>query len=206
MTVEAGRRLDDARLRVERFLEELDHLGIEDVALVSLPSDGAAERTPAREAAAAACVAAGLGPLLEETRETARTRVVRMYDRNVYQPTSAGLNWGRSLGTSEDRVAVAAAVEDAAIGTVAADVAMADEVEALLEPMGLLTAMHPDETPRSQFAGTGWTARVGALLFLVFVAVTVAVLGVRFGPIGWAVALAIVVATAAAILRDRSAP
>ena len=131
-----------------------------------MPHDGAAERTPAREAAAAACVAAGLGPLLDATREKARTRVIRMYDRNMYQPTWAGLNWGRSLGTVEDRVAVAAAVEDAAIGTVAADVATADEVETLLEPMRLLAAMHPDETPRSEFAGTRWTARVGAVLFL----------------------------------------
>ena len=147
---------------------------------------------------------AGLGPLLEATREKARTRVIRMYDRNMYQPTWAGLNWGRSLGTVEDRVAVAAAIEDAAIGTVAEGVAPADDVETLLEPMGLLVAMHPDETPRSEFAGTRWTARVGAILFLVFVAVTVAVLGVYFGPIGWAVALVIVVAAAIGILRDRS--
>jgi hypothetical protein len=193
-----------AKQRAARFLEDLDHLGIEDVGLVSLPPDGAAERTPAREAAVAACTAAGLGPLLESTREKARTRVIRMYDRNMYQPTWAGLNWGRSLGTVEDRVAVAAAIEDAAIGTVATDVVAAEQAEALLEPMRLLVAMHPDETPRSQFAGTRWTARVGAVLFLMFVAITAAILGAYFGPIGWAVALVIVVAAAIAILRDRS--
>jgi hypothetical protein len=204
VTAGADRRLADARLRVERFFGELDHIGIEDVALVSLPQDGAAERTPPREAAAAACIEAGLGPLLTETRDKARTRVSRMYDRNMYQPTWAGLNWGRSLGTIEDRVAVAAAVEDAAIGTVAADVAMPADVDALLEPLRLLASMHPDETPQSEFAGTRWTARIGALLFIVFVASTVAVLGAYFGPIGWAVALAIVIAAAAAILRDRS--
>jgi hypothetical protein len=174
------------------------------VALVSLPHDGAAERTPAREAAAAACVEAGLGPLLDATREKARTRVIRMYDRNMYQPTWAGLNWGRSLGTIEDRVAVAAAVEDAAIGTVAADVAMPADVDALLEPLRLLASMHPDETPRSDFAGTRWTARVGAILFLIFVAITVAVLGAYFGPLGWLAAIVIVALAAAAILRDRS--
>jgi energy-coupling factor transporter transmembrane protein EcfT len=64
--------------------------------------------------------------------------------------------------------------------------------------------MHPGETPRSQFAGTSWTARTGAVLFLVFVAATVAVLGSYFGPIGWLVALAIVVVAGVAILRDRS--
>lgn len=197
-------RLTNTRVRVERFLEELDHLGIEDVALVSLPHDGAGERTPEREAAAAACVAAGLGALLDETREKARNRIIRMYDRNLYQPTWAGLNWGRSLGTVEDRVAVAAAVEDAAIGTVAMDVAPPEDVEMLLEPLRLLTTMHPDERPRSEFAGTGWTARIGAVLFLAFVAITVAALGVTFGPIGWAVAIGIVIAAAAAILRDRS--
>lgn len=202
--METDRHLAEARLRVERFLDELDHLGIEDVGLVSLPLDGAAERAPAREAAAAASVTAGLGPLLDETREKARTRVIRMYDRNMYQPTWAGLNWGRSLGTVQDRVAVAAAVEDAAIGTVAADVALADDVETLVEPMRLLTAMHPDEAPRSQFAGTRWTARAGAVLFLSFVATTVAVLGLYFGAVGWVIAGGIVIAAGIAIRRDRS--
>ena len=206
MTVEPGDALTTAQRRAAEFLERLDHLGIEDVGLVSLPHEGAAERTPAREAAVTECAAAGLGPVLEATREKARARVIRMYDRNMYQPTWAGLNWGRSLGTVEDRVAVAAAVEDAAIGTVAMDVAMAADVEALLEPMRLLAAMHPDETPRSEFAGTRWTARVGAVLFLLFVAITVTVLGVYLGPIGWAVALVIVVAAAIGILRDRSTP
>ena len=90
-------------------------------------------------------------------------------------------------------------------GPVATDVADADVSDELLEPMRLLISMHPGETPRSQFAGTSWTARVGAVLFLVFVAATVAVLGSYFGPIGWAVAFVIVVAAGVAILRDRSA-
>jgi hypothetical protein len=204
VTTEAGQRLADARRRVERFFAELDHLGIEDVALVSLPHDGAGERTPPREAAAAACVAAGLGPLLDETREKARARVIRMYDRNMYQPTWAGLNWGRSLGTIEDRVAVAAAVEDAAIGTVATDVAPAADVDALLEPLRMLVAMHPSEGSRSQFAGTGWTARIGAILFLIFVIIEASVFTAYFGAIGAIVAVAIVVAATAAILRDRA--
>ena len=203
-TVETAQLAADARVRVDQFLAELDHVGIEDVGLVSLPAADVAARGPARSAAVSAAEQAGLGPYLAETREKARARVVRMYDRNAYQPTWAGLNWGRSLGTIEDRVTVAAAVEDAAIGTVAADVASADAVEELLEPMRLLIAMHPGETPRSQFAGTSWTARTGAVLFLVFVAATVAVLGSYFGPIGWLVALAIVVAAGVAILRDRS--
>ena len=204
-TVETARLAADARVRVDRFLAELDHVGIEDVGLVSLPAADVAARASARSIAVAAAGEAGLGPYLVETREKARAHVVRMYDRNAYQPTWAGLNWGRSLGTIEDRVAVAAAVEDAAIGTVATDVADADVSDELLEPMRLLISMHPGETPRSQFAGTSWTARVGAVLFLVFVAATVAVLGSYFGPIGWAVAFVIVVAAGVAILRDRSA-
>jgi hypothetical protein len=56
---------------------------------------------------------------------------------------------------------------------------------------------------RSEFAGTRWTARIGAVLFLVFVAATVAVLGLAFGPIGWAIAIVIVVIAALAIVRDR---
>jgi hypothetical protein len=128
-----------------------------------------------------------------------------MYDRNMYQPTWAGLNWGRSLGTVEDRVAVAGAVEDAAIGTVAMDVATAEDVETLIEPMRVLMSMRPEGPRRAQFAGTTWTSRIGAALFLLFVATTVAVLGTAFGPVGWAAAIVIVVATGAAIVRGRAA-
>lgn len=197
-------RLAAARQRVDAFLQDLDHVGIEDVGLVSLPAGDTAGRTPARQAAVSACDQAGLGPCLADAREQARTRVIRMYDRNSYQPTWAGLNWGRSLGTVEDRVAIAAAIEDAAIGTVALDVAPPDVVETLLEPMRLVVALHPTDGPRSQFAGTGWTARFGAVLYLIFVATTVVGLGVLLGPIGWALALVIVVAAGVAILRDRS--
>jgi len=200
----ADRRLAEARVRVEQFLAELDHVGVEDVGLVSLPAADVAARASARSVAVTAAEDAGLGPYLARTREDARSRVVRMYDRNAYQPTWAGLNWGRSLGTVEDRVAVAAAVEDAAIGTVAMDVAPADVVEELLEPIRLLISMHPSETPLSPFAGSGWTPRLGAILFVLFAATTVAGLGIYFGPLGWAVALAIVVATGVAILRGRS--
>lgn len=199
------RLLADARVRVEQFLAELDHVGVEDVGLVSMPAADVAARAPARADAVAAAQSAGLGLYLAESREQARARVVRMYDRNAYQPTWAGLNWGRSLGTVEDRVAVAAAVEDAAIGTVAMDVAPADTVEELLEPMRLIISMHPDETPRSLFAGTGWTPRLGAVLFVLFAATTVAVLGVYFGAVGWVAAIVFVVATGAAIVRGRAA-
>ena len=74
----------------------------------------------------------------------------------------------------------------------------------LLEPMRLLTSMHPGEEPRSQFAGTRWTARVGALLFLFFVAATAAGLGLYFGLPGWVAALAIVIAAGIAVLRGMS--
>jgi hypothetical protein len=128
-----------------------------------------------------------------------------MYDRNAYQPTWAGLNWGRSLGTVEDRVAVAAAVEDAAIGTVALGLIPADAAEELLEPLRRVVSMHPtDAPPRSQFAGTSWTARIGAVLFLAFVATTVSVLGLYFGTIGWLAVVAIVLAAGLLIMRDRT--
>ena len=205
MTAEpAERRLADAQVRVDAFMATLDHVGIEDVGLVSLPGADIAARAPARAQAVAAAEEAGLGPYLIKAREKARAHVVRMYDRNAYQPTWAGLNWGRSLGTIEDRVAIAAAIEDAVIGTVAMDVMSPEVTERLLEPMRLLTSMHPGEEPRSQFAGTSWTARTGAVLFLVFVATTVAVLGTAFGLLGWVVAFGIVLSTGLAVLRERS--
>ena len=165
------RRLNEARDRTDVFLDELDHLGIEDVELVSLPSRDAAGRAAARSAAVEAAERAGRGRLLSESRELARRRVIVMYDRNMYQPTWAGLNWGRSLGTVEDRVAVAAAVEDAAIGTVALDLISEDQARELLEPLRLIVAIHASHVPpRSQFAARGWTGRIGVLLFLGIVA------------------------------------
>ena len=115
--VDRAALLRAATVRVQQFLAELDHVGVDDVALVSLPAADTVARGPARTAAAVAADDAGLGPFLTRTREAARVRVIRMYDRKMYQPTWGGLNWGRSLGTVEDRIAVAAAVEDAAIAT-----------------------------------------------------------------------------------------
>lgn len=201
---DGDRHLVEARLRIERFLDELDHIGIEDIALVSLPAGDVPARAHARAAAVAAASYAGLGQVLRESREQARARIVRMYDRNMYQPTWAGLNWGRSLGTVEDRVAVSAAVEDAAIATVALGLIPADQAGELLEPMRLVVAMHSRDTYRGQFAGTGWTAWTGVGLFLIFVAYWVAIIGAIFGPVGWLVTLAIVIASGILIRRDRS--
>ena len=197
--------VDAAGLRVEQFLSDLDRIGIEDVGLVSLPATDMAARAPARSAAVKAAEEAGLGPLQGEARDEARARVVRMYDRNIYQPTWAGLNWGRSLGTIEDRVAVAAAVEDAMIGTVALDVVSADVANELLEPMRLLIAMHPTDAPPSPFAGPGWTRRLGAVLALVFSATMLLALGVYFGTIGWVAWIVILAVLGLLVLRGRSA-
>ena len=193
--------VDAAGLRVEQLLSDLDQIGIEDVGLVSLPATDMAARARARSAAVKAAEEAGLGPLQGEAREEARARVVRMYDRNV----EAGLNWGRSLGTIEDRVAVAAAVEDAMIGTVALDVVSADVANELLEPMRLLIAMHPTDAPPSPFAGPGWTRRLGAVLALVFSATMLQALGAYFGTIGWVAWIVILAILGLLVLRGRSA-
>ena len=196
--------VDAARLRVEQFLEDLDRVGIEDIATVSLPMSDTAARTPARSAAVRAAEEARLGPLLAEARAAARDRIVRMYDRNAYQPTWAGLNWGRSLGTTEDRVAVAAAAEDAAIGTVAIDVVPEEVANALLEPMRLLMATHPDDAPSSPYAGPGWAPRLGGAIALGLTATLLYPLGPYFGTIGWVAWIVILAVLGRAIFRAPS--
>ncbi len=75
---------------------------------------------------------AGLAALATEARDAARDRLLERWTGAAYRPTWAGgLNWGVSSGRAEDRAAVVAALEDAALAAVAEGIAPDDVVAAL---------------------------------------------------------------------------
>lgn len=137
----------DALDRVEQFFGALDHLAAADFAGVSLAEPGP-DVVEARRAALHAADGAGLADLVDDARERAAERVTRSYAGAMLQPTMFGLNWARSSGRIEDRVAVQSAVEDAAIAAVV-DGLVSDRVtDVLRERLGLITSLHPaGDTP-----------------------------------------------------------
>ena len=119
--------------RLDVFLERLDRVGLEDLRLISLPLPDPDERAAALAKVDAAAQAAGLGPLVAEARRRTQDAIVRAYARHQYEPTWAGLNWGRSLGTTRDRLGLALAAEDAAVAAVVGDLLDDDTAAALSE-------------------------------------------------------------------------
>jgi hypothetical protein len=131
----------DARARVAALLSSLEHLGIDDLSRLALPPGDRGDRAEARKRALAATDEAGLRSMADDAARDAGELVIRAFATNQYQPTWAGPQWGRSLGSARDRTNLIAAVEDAALAAVAADVARADDVAALAEPFQTLASM-----------------------------------------------------------------
>jgi hypothetical protein len=127
--------------RLAPFLERLSHLAIDDLAMLALPEpDGEARRALLQRALDAA-VAAGRGDDARAAPGRARDAIVRAYSFRAYDATWFGLNWGRSMGRADDRARLIAAIEDAAVAEVVADLLPADDVAALREPFELAASM-----------------------------------------------------------------
>jgi len=116
--------------RVRSLFAEFSRLGREDLAAISVP-DPDSVRLQARERAAAAAREAGLGDLLDASREAVREGTLNEFGDAMYRPTWIDLNWAVSMGTARDRVAVAGALEDAMIAVVAHDRISDSDREAL---------------------------------------------------------------------------
>ena len=71
------------------------------------------------------------------------------YARHQYEPTWAGLNWGRSLGTTSDRLGLTLAAEDAAAAAVMGDLLDEDTSAALSEPFEHAAGMSGSTTTPS---------------------------------------------------------
>jgi hypothetical protein len=127
--------------RVRAFLQALERLAVDDLGVLALPEPDPDERTALLARAITAADEAGR---LDEVRAApgrAREVIVNAFAFRAYDPTWFGLNWGRSLGRSDDRARLLAAVEDAAVAAVVADLLPKDEVAALREPFERIASM-----------------------------------------------------------------
>ena len=116
-----------ARDRVGDLLERLTrvNLGI----VVVAPPD--ATRNAAQARARAAAVAAGRGDLLDEAVAAAREATIRGFSRAGFSGTWAATDWSISVATAKDRVAAAAAFEEAAMAEAVEDLVDDDTLEVL---------------------------------------------------------------------------
>jgi len=127
--------------RTAAFLETLSRLSVDDLAVLALPEPDPDERTDLLARAITVAEEAGR---LDEVRAApgrARAVIVQGFSFRAYEPTWFGLNWGRSLGRADDRARLLAAVEDAAIAAVVADLLSEDDVAALREPFERIASM-----------------------------------------------------------------
>jgi hypothetical protein len=135
--------------RLNAFLDRLDHVGLEDLRLVALPVPDPEERAALLAEIDRAADEGGRGPLVDEARKRTRAAIERAYARHQYEPTWAGLNWGRSLGTTSDRLGLAIAAEDAAVAAVMDDLLDEDTTAALAEPFEHAAGMSGSTTTPS---------------------------------------------------------
>ena len=116
-----------ARARVDDLLERLTRVNLQVVVIA--PPDSTRRSAQARaRAAAAAC---GRGALLEEAVAAARETVIRAFSRGGFSGTWAANDWSISVATPRDRLAAAAAFEEAAMAEVVEDIVDDDTLEIL---------------------------------------------------------------------------
>jgi hypothetical protein len=138
MTDDPARQVPDP---LEAFLAELGRLSVDDLAMVALPEPDPEVRAALLQRAVDAAHAAGRRDQLAAAPGRAREQLFRAWSRRGLEPTWFGLNWGRSLGRADDRARLIAAVEDAAVAAVVADLLPEEDVGALREPFDIATSM-----------------------------------------------------------------
>lgn len=116
-----------ARARVDDLLERLTRVNLQ-VVVISPPDS---TRRSAQARARAAALAAGRGGLFDEAVATARETVIRAFSRGGFSGTWAANDWSISVATPGDRLAAAAAFEEAAMAEVVDDLVDDDTLEIL---------------------------------------------------------------------------
>jgi len=162
--IETGRDID----RVGAFLAVLERLAVDDLAVLALPEPDPDEREALIARAEAAAEEAGRLDEVRAAPRRAREALVQAFSFRGYDPTWFGLNWGRSLGRADDRARLVAAVEDAAVAAVVADLLPEDDVAKLREPFERIASMAgtaPAANPQIERAGPR-RAVIAAILVL----------------------------------------
>ena len=117
----------DARERVAATLGALDRVNLQIIVLAQPDTTRRAARQRAKRAAAEN----GRLALFDEAVAAARDTAMRAFSRGGFSGTWAATDWSISVARSEDRVAAAAAFEEAVIAAVVEDVADEETLEIL---------------------------------------------------------------------------
>ena len=132
-----------------------------------------------------AAAEAGRTALVEDARRRAREAVMIAYNRHQYEPTWAGLNWGRSLGTTKDRLGLVVAAEDAAIAAVMSDLLDEETVASLAEPFEHAAGMAGSTTtPSLSLDRPGTQGLLVRIVFGVMLVIAALVIGAAQAALG----------------------
>ena len=142
-TARATQVREEAGERLAAFAARLERIGLEDFRSVALAPSAAADRAEARAAASRAVEAAGLSDVWDDAQRAVHQHIGRVYAGGGFRPTFVGVNWGLSTGSVDDRVAATAAVEDAALASLADGLAAERDVDTLRDPFEVIAQAHP---------------------------------------------------------------
>jgi hypothetical protein len=131
---------------------QLERVGLVDLRRV-VTEGGPPGRRNLRNETEAAVRRAELADLLLDARARFQDWLERAYNRGGYDPTPIGLNWGRTLGSTEDRFDVFRTVDDAVLATVAHELISEDDRQALYEPYARMLALRPARRARRGLSG-----------------------------------------------------
>jgi hypothetical protein len=136
---------DAARARVAVLLEELARIEL-NLIVVAWPD---ATREAARDRARDAAIVAGRGELLDEAIVAVREAVLRTFARAGFSGTWAATDMSVSVVRAKDRVAAAAAFEEAAMAAIVEDLVDQDTIDVLRSTSAQLRDMAGMPSPGS---------------------------------------------------------
>lgn len=197
-----------ARARVAVVFERFTRLELQ-VVVVGAPD---ATRQAAVERARAVAIVAGRGALLDEAVGAARELTIRTFARGGFSGTWAATDMAVSVARAEDRVAAAAAFEEATIAAVVEDLVDDEMLEVLRSTWDELARLQGIPSPGSLSAFTAPAAGAArgpfqVAIVVVFVIVS-AVIWLRLGAVVGLVVLIVGLGIAARVAggRGRSEP
>jgi hypothetical protein len=154
--------------RLAPFLDRLSRLSVDDLAVLALPEPDPEERAELMARALAVAEPAGRADDLRRAPGRARDAAIGAFSFRGYEPTWFGLNWGRSLGRADDRAHLLAAIEDAAIAEIVADLLGTDDLRLLREPFERAISMSGSASSASpEFSGSRGRRGIVGITWLV---------------------------------------
>ena len=195
-----------ARKRVEAILDRLARIDLQ--LIVVAPPD--AMRQAARERARTAAVRTGRAALLAEAVDAARETSVRAFARGGFSGTWAATDMGVSVMRASDRVAAAAAFEEAAIAEVVEDLVDEHTLEVLRASAEALLRLKGLPTPGSLSniaASRDGVTRRPLIVFLAILLVPIAfVLWIGVGAWSGLITLAVGIGIIGSLVRNERRP